>query len=297
MKWPLKSRPLPQAETPFFNLLYLSAHRASDPDSTIVWTSELDWEPLRDYLENHKQDNARLIGSSHILVQAVGQALAQHPEINRRVVGRRVYEFKQCNVCLAARVPRSHEVNVVQIHDADRMTADKIAYICWQSQIAFMRNASPECRDRDRFRKLPMFLFKSIFRTMDFLDRWFVLPVWGRVDRLRESAVLVNDFSNLVFPVMRGYKPSRQPGDSKPLSVTLGRPEPKVVWGETGPIQKTIAPITVRVDHRICDGFQLGQFINTVVRLMQNPADLEETAMNHFEKNESELNNIQKQAA
>ena len=275
MKWPLKPKPIANRKTPFFNLLYLSAAGHGGPDSSIVWTSELEWDPLQQHIAKFNQTNSRLVGSIHVLAQAVGHALAQHPEINRRVVGRRVYEFENCNVCLAMRVPRNQEVNVVQIKQADQRSLHQIAHIIWEKQMEFMRQTSAESRDFKRLRRLPTRLVRFAIRTVSFLDSCVRLPIFGRIDGLRESVVLINDFSSSRFPVMRGYKPSRQPGESKPLSVTLGRPEEKVVLSGGKPVAKLVAPITVRVDHRICDGYQLAKFTGTIIDLLHAPQSMD----------------------
>lgn len=275
MKWPTKSKAIPRSRTPFFNLLYLSAAGNGGPDPTIVWTSEVPWEPVEKFVKEFNHESSRLIGSSHLLVQAVGQALKQHPEINRRVIGRRVYEFHDCNVCLAARVSNSNEVNVIQFKNADQKSLYQIAHIIWKKQLDFMRDASAESRDLKRMRKMPGWLMRTAIRYWNFLDRWFRVPIWGRIDRLRESVVLINDFSHPRFPNMRGYKPSRQPGESKPLSVTLGRPEEKVELANGEAVVRKVAPITVRVDHRICDGYELGQFTSSLIELMRSPRQLQ----------------------
>ena len=275
MKWPLKSKPVPGAETPFFNRLYLNAHGAGGPDSTIVWTSEVPWEPIKTFIDQHNQDGSPMIGTTHLLVQAVGWALARHPELNRRVVGRRVFDYAQCHVCLATRSRESDEVNILLVPDVDQKNIRQIANFIWKLQLSFHRNDAPNQRDRDRLRRLPGWLFGAVCRTSQWLDRRFSLPVLGRIDRLRESAVLVNDFSHARFPVMRGYKPSRQPDESKPLSVTLGRPEERVVWHEGRPVARHFAPLCVRSDHRICDSFQLSRFISTLIEMFGQPARME----------------------
>ncbi|MEE2827080.1 MAG: 2-oxo acid dehydrogenase subunit E2, partial [Planctomycetota bacterium] len=105
MKWPLLPKPERTSDTPFFNLLYLHAAGQGGPDPTIVWVSEVAWDPMQEYLKSANRSAPVMLGTSHLLVQAVGHALALHPEFNRRVVGRRVYPFKEVNVCLATRLP------------------------------------------------------------------------------------------------------------------------------------------------------------------------------------------------
>ena len=275
MKWPLQSKAVSTADIPFFNQHYLCTSGSGSPDSTIVWTSEIDWQNIADYAQQYQQHHTRFIDTTHILVQAIGQSLADHPEMNRRVVGRRVYQFKECNICVGTRVPGDKEVYIIQVHQADDRPLYQIAHIIMMKQLEYARKNSRERRDLARFRKLPGWLLRMTMRTSDWLDRNFVMPVTGRIDRLRESGVLVNDFSSNRFPIMRSYKPSRQPGENKPISVTLGRPDDRVVMVNGVVTSKKIAPITIRADHRICDGFQLAQFVKSVVTKLNRPAEME----------------------
>ena len=278
MKWPLKRQPIPNSEVPFFNHLYLNAPGRGGPDSSIAWTSEIPWQPLSHFIDTYNQNNDCMISTSAMLVQAVGQGLDKHRELNRRVVGRRVFEFANCHVCLATRVPRDNEVNVITVENAQTKSAGQIAAYVWKKLLTFQRKDSPYLRDRQRLRKLPSWIFRTVNRLNQLIESVVPLPALGRMDRLRESAVLVNDFSHSRFPVMRGYKPSRQPDESKSLNVTLGRPEERLVMNDGVPQNQTFAPICIRADHRICDTFQLSQFVSTLVNLLSNPVAMQETA-------------------
>jgi len=275
LKWPLQSKPARKLETPFFNLMYLHARGQGGPDPTIVWVSELPWEPIHDYLVQTNRSGNLLVGTTHLLIQAVGQALAIHPEFNRRVVGRKVHSFKTRNVCLATRLPGNNEVNLVLVPEADRKQLREIAETVWNCQLAYRREQDPVIRDRDRLRRLPGWFFRYAIRTFHWIEHLYPMPIFGRVDRFRNSPVLVNDFSQQRFPSMRGYKPSRMPDESKSLSVTLGPREEKVVWRDGQPMPVNVAPLCVRADHRICDGFQLSQFVSTLIRLLAEPIKMQ----------------------
>ena len=275
MKWPLQPEPISQVKTPFFNLVYLNARGQGGPDSTIMWTSEIPWQPLHGYIAKFNRHSDTLAGTTHLLVQAVGQALARHPSLNCRVLGRKVYRFRKTNVCLATRLPHKDEVNLVLIEDADRLPLGAISKAVWHAQIDYRRNQNPVIRDRDRLRRLPSWAFRYSLWFFQWLEKIISLPIICRLDRFRSSPVLVNDFSHHRFPIMRGYKPSRMPDESKSLSVTLGPAEEKVVWRDGVSVPLRVAPICIRVDHRICDGYQLSQFVSTLVNLLSNPEELE----------------------
>ena len=296
---PLKRRPLPWRETPFFNMLYLSARGQGGPDPTISWTSEIEWEPVQDFIREFNQKHHKLISASHVLTQAVGWAIGQHPHLNRRVVGRRVYQFKKCNVSLTTRIPNDDEVKVIQIQEADKKTVGQIAYIVFKKQLGYIRGSSAECKDLKRLRKVPGWILRWSLRTLDWLDRNIRLPMMGRIDRLRESVVLVNDYSHPRFPTMTSYKPSRLPNESKTISVTLGKAEEKVHWEGDRPVKKLVAPLIVRVDHRVADGVQLAEFIATISDLMANPAQMQDKSNSSTQLTQSTppLPSIRKSAA
>ena len=297
--FPLKFRPIPWRKTPFFNMLYLSARGQGGPDPTIAWTSEIEWQPLQDFIQEFNQHHHRLISTSHVLAQAVGWAIGQHPHLNRRVVGRRVYQFKNCNISLTTRIPNDDEVKVIQIQDADKKTVGQFAYIVFKKQLGYIRGNSPECKDLNRLGRIPGWLFRWSVRTVDWLDRHLPLPTLGRIDRLRESVVLVNDYSHPRFPTMRSYKPSRLPNESKTISVTLGKAEAKVHWEGDRAVKKMVAPLVVRIDHRVADGVQLAEFISTIGSLLADPAQMQLESPSSNEPNQSTtpLPSIRKSAA
>ena len=143
MKWPLKPKSIPKSQIPFFNHLYLNARGNGGPDSTIVWTSEVAWEPLSNFIDRYNQSNSCLISTSALLVQAVGQSLAKHTELNRRAVGRKVFEFAHCHVGLATRVSKANEVNVITIKDVETKSVGQIAAYLWKNNYHFIAMIRP----------------------------------------------------------------------------------------------------------------------------------------------------------
>ncbi len=275
MKWPVRSKSAKRKETPFFNLMYLHAPGQGGPDPTISWTTEMPWKPVQAYLKRRNDRGHVMIGTTHLLIQAVAHALALHPELNRRVVGRRVHSFRDRNVCLATRQPGNNEVNLIMIYKADQTPLARIAHLVWHYQLEYRRKENPVVRDRDRLRRLPSWFFRTSLRLFQWTENLFPMPIFGRVDRFRSSPVLINDFSHSRFPTMRAYKPSRMPDESKSLSVTLGPREQKVIWQNGQPKPMNVSPLCVRGDHRICDGYQLSLFVTTLLRLLANPAAME----------------------
>jgi hypothetical protein len=281
MKWPLRSRPVPRAEIPLYNLLYLHAPGIELADSTMLWGTEIQAEGLLRLLESCRSHSPVLISTSHILLQATAQALAEHPRLNRRVVGRRVFAFRDINLRLAFQNPASGEVDVVLLRCAERCTLQEIAGIVWHTLLSSCRGEAPIDRDRRRMKGLPAWGFHALQAVYRWLDRRWALPTLGRLEDLRCSAVLVNDLSFRNAPPMRCYKPTRFPDESISVNITLGPMEEKVVIRDGQPAAGTVAPLFVRADHRIVDAYQLGRFVATLRDFLQQPAKLDGLAAEH----------------
>ncbi len=278
MKWPLKSSPVPREQLPLYNLMYLHAPGIEHADSTILWGTEIDASGLQAWLEACRSTSPVLISTSHVLLQATAQALAQHPDLNRRVVGRRVFAYRNINLRLAFQNPAHGGVDVVLVQSAETRSLQEIASLVWRTLLLANRGEANIERDRRRMRSLPAWGFHWLMALYRWLDRHWALPTIGRLDDLRCSAVLVNDLSFRNAPPMRCYKPTRFPDESISINVTMGPIEEKVLVRDGQPAVGSVAPLFVKVDHRIVDAYQLGRFLATLRELLQHPAQMDALA-------------------
>jgi hypothetical protein len=274
MYWPLSRHSIPTGQIPFYNLHYLyGCRRPADP--TIVWGTEISAELLQQYVRDCNRGNTVLISAAHVLVQAVGRALRCHPQLNRRIVGRRIYDFRDVNVRMMTYNRHQNEVEVLLIRNVDSLSLERIARIIWKNQDRAARGESPDHADKTWLRqRFPGPLLGWMTRLYLYLDSRFNLPKLDRIDRIACSPVLVNYLGFAGAPPMRGYKPSNYPHESSTLSVTMGRVESQpVVRG--GELQVgEVAPLYVRADHRITSAYELAQFTQTLRRLISNPAHM-----------------------
>jgi hypothetical protein len=274
MEWPLASSPVKLKEIPFYNLHYLFAC-GNPADPNMVWGTDVEAEGLESYLKLRNAGSKSLVTVGHVLVQAVGRALARFPQLNRRVVGRRIYSFRETNVRMMAYNKKRGEVEVVLIRNADRLGLERIARTLWKYQYHSLKDTSPDHVDKEALRWWPAPVLRWMIGTYLWLDRHFRLPKVGRIDRISNAPVLVNYLAFSGAPPMRAYKPSHFPDESSHLNVTMGRIEPRpVVRGQTVVVRR-LAPLFVRADHRLADPYLLGQFLNTLCTFLADPAQME----------------------
>ena len=282
MKWPLHTQPVPRSQIPLYNRYYLHSPSANDP--TIVWGTDVEVDELQAFLRDRNQHAEVVISPIHVLLQSVSRAVAKYPEFNCRVIGRRVYAYREINLRLAIRDRRRGGVGVILLERVNELSLLEIAQSVWSKSIEVALGQWRGERDCRRLQRLPSFLFHWLWSAYQWLDTRFRLPTVGRLDELRRGAVFVNDLSFYGAPPMRCYKPSRFPDESSAVGVTMGPAEEKVVVRHGKPQVAKVSPLIVRVDHRLVDAYQLGQFVATVRDYLQNPAVMDNSHLGELSR-------------
>jgi 2-oxoacid dehydrogenases acyltransferase (catalytic domain) len=278
MKWSLLDRVIPERELQHFNRFYLHA-AAGQSDPTMVWGTEIDADALQAFLRERNRDGSVLITAAHALIRATALALAAFPEMNVRLVGRRIYAFRAINVRMAFAHRRNGDIDVLIVTDANLKSLDQIAAEVWQRLLQAGRGEGGRERYLLGLRRVPGFLFRWIFRLYFFLDRHFRLPAVGNLDTVRSGCVTVNDLSFAGAPPMRSYKPTRFPDPSDSLHLTLGSVESKVVERDGRFVSISVMPLFVRADHRLADARLVGRFVAMVRDFLSRPESLSSPAI------------------
>jgi hypothetical protein len=266
MEWPLRRPPLPVADTATWSLYYLAA--CSTPsDPTIVWGTDLPAAGLEAYLKRVNASSNILILPAHVLVWAVGRCLREYPEFNRRIVRRRLFDFRQVNIVMPV-LGGKHGPELCLLCEVDRKPLAEVARDIWRHGQQLAKGVSIYQREERLFRFLPGVCRNLLFRLMLRGVNWFNQPValWGH--RACRASTMVNYLGQRGAPPMRAFKPSRFPSEVATLNVTMG---PTESGGPNGPV----ASLFVRGDHRVIDAYQLGQFIGALRRYLMEPALLE----------------------
>jgi hypothetical protein len=262
MEWPLERCPLRFKETPIWSSYYLAAcPTPSDP--TIIWGTEVPVAGLESYLKQVNAKSEVLISPAHILIQAVGRCLAEHPEFNRRVIRRRLYTFKEVNILIPMQGGSSGP-EVCLVCQVDKKSLAQIAGDIWEHSRNLAKGLSTYQRDEKLFRLIPQFMRGPLFRHVIWstnLIRW-PAALWGH--RLCRAGTMINYLGHRGAPPMMMFKPSRFPNDACTLNITMGPSQPSALNGPT-------APLFARADHRVVDAYKLGQFLADLRRYLMDP--------------------------
>lgn len=274
MKWPF-DRKAGHKEPSLLNRFYLNAPPSENVDHAFVWGTEIDADALKTYLIGKNRNSEFVVTSSHAVIKAVGLALGQFPEINVRIVGRKLYPLSGNNVRMAYLHKRSDEIDIMLVHRADTKSLERISYEVWYRLLESGRGDGVLERDRRRLRRIPPFLLRRLLRLYDVIDRNVRLPSFGRLDSVRSACAMVNDLSFAGAPPMRAFKPSRFPDNSDLINVTVGPAEAKMVLRDGAPVSVNVMPLFLRADHRVVDAYRGGKLLSFIRDTLNNPTRLD----------------------
>lgn len=290
MHWPLESSPVSRVDLGEIKCVYLGSCGPS-PDPSMVWGTTVDMTGMNRFLQECNRNGSILISPAHVLLAAVGRAVARHSCMRRRVVGKRVFQFKQINVVMPSVQTRYGQVDVLVLENVDQRPSVDIARQVWKHNCdaALLATPSPQ----------PKSLLERLLRARAQLDRrfrlWWILRIarigFWLVSRWNLPAVawsqkqidvvaLVNYLGFKGAPPLTSYKPSKLPLDGVPMTVTMGPTEPQPVVIDGAVVVRPVASLFVRSDHRIADAHEFGNFVATLRGFLLDPATIEQETEN-----------------
>jgi hypothetical protein len=251
------------------NRLYLLAcERSSDP--TMVWGTDVEFDPLSEEAARRNRGATFLLTPVHFMVKAVERALAEHPELNRRILNGRIRDYEGRHVTLSTQ-GRDGRASIVRLGNVQEMNVEEIGREIWARLLAERRNA-PTFADRVLTRRrypilrlLGPRLSGAVFRRG---------MQWAEQRSAPGSAVLLNYLGGRGMPPMRSFVPSRLPIGHLMTTVTVGVPERRAVVRGSDIEARSMMPVHVRGDHRLVDGIQLGRFTGSLRDCLEHPERL-----------------------
>ena len=279
--------PVPVTEMGVMKCVYQSDPRAHR-DPTIVWGTTFDVQPLTKFVAAESRRANLFLSPAHALLLAVSRSLRDHPEFNRRMVGRRVHQFREVNLVMPMLLAQIDDVELVFLRGTDRMSLRDLSQLLW-SEARERKTRIEQERRRDSERtafgrfcaQAALGLKLRWIRTMTcvafFCHNQIPLMSMPWSEEFNAASAIVNVINYPGAPSMQMFKPSSLPINATALSVTMGPPEdrPVVVNGQIV-VQRT-APLFLRMDHRLVHSHQIARFLSTLCGYLTEPSRLVDT--------------------
>jgi hypothetical protein len=282
MYWATHSRPIPLAELGWINTSFL-ASGSSQCDPMMVWGTTVETEPLEAFLAEQRAASGIIISPAHVLVRAVAVGLHRHPEMNRRVFGRRVYQYDGVNITMPMLQAKAGEVDCVFLHDAQKLSIRQIAERFWDEARQKAVRVAAEMRRRGEghsLRNACIDLAKRLSLegihfgsriAFAIGNRWRFPTIFDWQQELNGAGAFVNFLGFPDAPPLVAHKPASLPMNAYCVAVTMGRAEPRAVVVGGAVAVRRQASLFVRSDHRIANGNQTAAFVSTLRSLILDP--------------------------
>ncbi|MBS0265884.1 MAG: 2-oxo acid dehydrogenase subunit E2 [Planctomycetes bacterium] len=285
MYWSTQRKSVPLSELGYFNTIYLGTTQM-ECDPSLIWGTTVETDALEAFIAEQRQQTGLLISPAHVLVRAVAESLRRHPEMNRRVIGRRVYQYDGVNVTMPMLNTRSGEADTVFLRNADKMSLAQISETLWEEARAKALQVAAEKRHRTdlpawklRLRELGREFALLALRSSAWLG--FLVYNWIRMPTIRKwqreltgAGAFVNYLGFAGAPPLVVHKISHLPLNAYSVCITMGRSDPQPVVENGQIVIRKQAHLFVRADHRYVDGNQTGEFVATLRKLLMAPHSL-----------------------
>jgi hypothetical protein len=246
-------------------------------ESAVYYSQRLRIAKSLAWLERANAASGKKITLFHVLLAAGVRTLALRPEVNRFVVGRRIYQRRTIDLSFVVKRELNEEASetTVKITFDPRSTiADVVEKV---SSVVKATKQSGTSRDEaatDIVTKLPRSLIRIAFWALRTLDYFGLLPAaFIKGDGLYASAFLANLGSigaDAVFHHLYEW-------GNAPFFVTVGRRKKEPVVDENSELKvEEVMDLKFTVDERITDGVYLRGTIDLLTDFIENPEKLEE---------------------
>ncbi len=215
----------------------------------------------------------------HAVLAAFVRTLAERPQLNRFVAGRRLYQRREISLSFAVKKKFSDAApitTVKRVFDPRDRLSDVIRRV--DESIGEGRGEGPTASEREMSAAafFPRSALRGVFWMQRVLDYWNLLPAaLIRNDPLYASAVAAN-LGSLGLPVP--FHHLFEYGTVS-LFLAVGKIEKApVVDGSGGLAVREVLPVTFTFDDRICDGYYCARSLERFRELLMSPAQLDSSA-------------------
>ena len=250
-------------------------------DAMNLMTASVDYEPMAEYIKKRSKEGTKISFMS-LIVAAYVRTVAEYPALNRFIMNRQVFARNQITVSLTvlrnANDKKNCDEALVKMHFAPDATLDEV-----NDEInRLVRDAVNENADNSVVHaanvllKLP-FLAKAAVGAVRVLDRYGILPKFVVDLSPFHCSMFITNLASINLPSI--YHHLYNFGNTT-VFIAMGRVERRVVPTRDGTATRTVFPLGITTDERICGGATYGQGIAYIKQLLANP-ELLETRPDH----------------
>lgn len=256
----------------------LSLSTWSRPDNAqIHGLLEVDAERLLDFLKDRSETSGVKCTITHAVTRALALALAEYPDANVLVRGRRLWQRESVDIFVLVAMPKGSgtggaDLSGALIRNANEKRVEEIA-----QELADKANAVREERDaelaktRGLLKTLPVEVLSVSMRILDVLQYDLNLDLPGLAKDSFGGATIT---SVGMLGVKQAFTPLTTFTRCSMLGL-VGKVEDKAVVRDGEIVARPMLTVTGTFDHRIFDGILAGRFSDFMQTALEEPERLD----------------------
>jgi len=250
----------------------ISLHMWGPPrDPTVYGNLEIKMPRALAYLEaaNAAAPDAR-VTVTHLVAKAIAKAVADHPDANAFIAGRRIYLRSGVDVYCQVATDGGKDLSGVKISEADRKSVIEIARELARRADGVRRHVDPGSeRTKGIVMRVPHAFLGLLMRLIGYLtfDLRLDLSRFG-IEYDQFGSAMVSNVGG--FGVGHAFAPL-VPVSRVPIVLLVGQVTDKAVVEDGEVVAAPCMTIGATFDHRLIDGYQASSMARTVIAAIENP--------------------------
>jgi pyruvate dehydrogenase E2 component (dihydrolipoamide acetyltransferase) len=167
----MSKRPYRRQENPSSWRRLATATWSAPNDSTVYGTIEVDMTAGLALIDRLRQEQGIHATVTHLVTKALAMSLAQHPEGNGLILGRRVYLRDEVDIFCQVASEDGRDLSGVKLRSADRLSVAEIATQIADRAARVRARRDPEVeRTKASLDRIPMWLLAPAMRAVSYLS-------------------------------------------------------------------------------------------------------------------------------
>jgi len=245
-------------------------------DAQVFLDYKLDFEKLTRYIVAKGNEGYKFT-FMELLIAAYVRTVSEFPEANRFIANKRLYARTQLAVSFAllkdSADPNAIEENTVKCLFDPR---DTIYDVSARVSQAIAENRREEADNSTlKLAKLLLnpILANTIVSAARFLDRYGIMPKYILNASPFHTSLFLTNMASIGMPAVKHHIYNF---GTTSVFFSIGAVERTVVMGSNGqPVRKRYLPIGITADERICAGAMYARFVDRMMKLLNDPQQLE----------------------
>jgi long-chain acyl-CoA synthetase len=245
-------------------------------DSVLYFAWPVEADAILAALEAHNAHADEPIRLFHVVLAACVRTLAERPQLNRFVLGGRLFERPGISLTFSVKKGKRDDARIVSTK-VEFAPTDSLEDVRRKVDAAIAASRDPEAvtsseREVALLNRLPRPLTRRLLGGVRRLERWGLLPHAVLADDPMHTSAFVANLGSIGLDA--SFHHLSDAGTAS-IHVTVGRVKPGVVVGEDRQVRVAdVLDLKVAIDDRICDGFYCARSLLRLGHWLTHPRAL-----------------------